>query len=747
MVRFDFPIYIGCECKDRGPIIKCHDTGVTLGLHLKTVTKSKWMQVEEDYRIPDGTTAVIRVKKPDNTVVLTDDGITFEGGSTVVCSGLEQAYTAPGTCRAELSLYNPEGKRLTSATFTFEVESECVCDEDERSEDYLNILGGVVQEVNAAAASAAESAAEAEEWAKKAAAGGGAVIDSLPAAKVTFADGENFQQKYDSGKLTGPAGKDGKDGAPGSPGADGKNGVDGKDGEKGDKGDPFTYADFTPEQLAALVGPQGEPGEAGATGNGIASIERTEGNGAPGTTDTYTVTMTNESTATFTVYNGKDGKDGESGSGGGSGGLVPVIDIIVHDGAAVTCTDGVTTLTATSVDNHCVIEIPNFARWTVTAELDGITSTRVITVDAVKLYTVTLWVKKIYGASWNRTSTTAWSRTDAAENLGDPNPSVAGMGGSSPFDNIYPWAEMNVVNDEAGGALVAIPKFWFKWTDDPNELKLQIADYPADGFHVSPAHADRGDGHGERDVIYVGKYYCGSGTCKSLSGQNPNTSTAHATVRTKVKSIGDEFHIMDLQTYYTIVMLYLVEYADWDCSRKIGCGFGKAANGTTDGIQYHTGCASSVRANTSNNWIKYRNIENLWNNAYRFLVDGAYFKATKFYAINDVGSFANADTLTGGTLIGTTPTTSSGFIQNMTVSTAEGFEWFVHPSAVGGSDSTYAADVWAAGSGSYRVGFGTSATNNGNLNSGLFSLYGMSASDSSDILAHRLMKLPNKGDD
>ena len=31
---------------------------------------------------------------------------------------------------------------------------------------------------------------------------------------------------------------------------------------KGDKGDPFTYADFTPEQLEALKGPQGDKGDA-----------------------------------------------------------------------------------------------------------------------------------------------------------------------------------------------------------------------------------------------------------------------------------------------------------------------------------------------------------------------------------------------------------------------------------------------------------------------------------------------------
>lgn len=35
---------------------------------------------------------------------------------------------------------------------------------------------------------------------------------------------------------------------------------------KGDKGDPFTYSDFTPEQLAALKGPQGEAGPKGDKG-------------------------------------------------------------------------------------------------------------------------------------------------------------------------------------------------------------------------------------------------------------------------------------------------------------------------------------------------------------------------------------------------------------------------------------------------------------------------------------------------
>ena len=47
-------------------------------------------------------------------------------------------------------------------------------------------------------------------------------------------------------------------------------------------------------------------GPEGPAGSSIQSIERTSGTGAPGTTDTYTVTLTNGSTTTFQVYNGAD---------------------------------------------------------------------------------------------------------------------------------------------------------------------------------------------------------------------------------------------------------------------------------------------------------------------------------------------------------------------------------------------------------------------------------------------------------
>lgn len=61
----------------------------------------------------------------------------------------------------------------------------------------------------------------------------------------------------------GPQGPKGDTGATGPQGPKGETGAT---GPQGPKGDPFTYADFTPEQLASLTGPQGPKGDPGATG-------------------------------------------------------------------------------------------------------------------------------------------------------------------------------------------------------------------------------------------------------------------------------------------------------------------------------------------------------------------------------------------------------------------------------------------------------------------------------------------------
>lgn len=78
----------------------------------------------------------------------------------------------------------------------------------------------------------------------------------------------------------------------GPQGAQGIQGVQGPQGMTGDTG---------PQGI------QGPQGLAGANGRGIESVVRTGGTGAPGTTDTYTITYSDTTTITFKVYNGADG--------------------------------------------------------------------------------------------------------------------------------------------------------------------------------------------------------------------------------------------------------------------------------------------------------------------------------------------------------------------------------------------------------------------------------------------------------
>ena len=82
--------------------------------------------------------------------------------------------------------------------------------------------------------------------------GGG--VNGKSAYEVAVANGFVGTEKEWLASLKGEAGKDGLQGVPG------------KDGAPGAKGDPFVYADFTPEQLAALKGAKGDKGDPGERG-------------------------------------------------------------------------------------------------------------------------------------------------------------------------------------------------------------------------------------------------------------------------------------------------------------------------------------------------------------------------------------------------------------------------------------------------------------------------------------------------
>ena len=204
----------------------------------------------------------------------------------------------------------------------------------------------------------------------------------------------------------------------------------------------------------------------------------------------------------------------------------------------------------------------------------------------------------IYGVEWDWTSSgsTKGKRTDGATGFGDPNPAVNNGSGSSPFDNLYPWRDMTKVT-RTGGVMVKEPKYWFKWTKTGKKLKLQIADGPVEGFHVDPVNMDRGDGLGELDHSYIGRYHCGS-NWKSETNQAQMVNITRSIARTNIHNLGTNIWQMDFAQFWYVNMLFLVEFADWNGERiGLGCSASgsRENNGKTDAMKYHTEPPSSKK--------------------------------------------------------------------------------------------------------------------------------------------------------
>lgn len=411
------------------------------------------------------------------------------------------------------------------------------------------------------------------------------------------------------------------------------------------------------------------------------------------------------------------------------------ITVTRNSTGAVSATASPSGVVAVSVNGNTV---------TVTAIKDGNATVTVnVAADAnhtapsAKTCSVKVEMPNIYGVEWDGTSTTVWSRTDKAAGFTNPVPYVAGQSKyGSPFDNLMPWSGMVRSSDPAAGELVAIPKFWFKWTKSGSRLKLQIADKATPGFHVSPAHADRGDGKGERNTVYIGRYHCHTSNWKSQSGGKPKADITRSAARSGIHGLGGTIWQSDIQIRMTIWMLYLVEFADWNSQKTIGkgCGDNSATGnmGYTDSMPYHTGTTQNSR-DSYGLGTQYRNIEGLWDNVFDW-GDGCYYNSAGLNIIMNPNNFSDTS---GGTAVGVP---ASGWTSAFAVATKSGLEWCIYPTATGGSETTYSSDNWSFYASYPCLHFGGYYSQNGYH--GLFYVNCNSVSDSNRGIGCRLQKLP-----
>ena len=343
----------------------------------------------------------------------------------------------------------------------------------------------------------------------------------------------------------------------------------------------------------------------------------------------------------------------------------------------------------------------------------------------------------IYGVEWDWTSSgpTKGTRTDAAAGFSDPNPAVNNGNGSSPFDNLMPWAGM-VKETRTGGVMVKEPKYWYKWTKTGKKLKLQIADGPVEGFHVDPVNMDRGDGLGELNFSYIARYHCASGTYKSETNKAQQVSITRSAARTSIHNLGANIWQMDFAQMWYVGMLFLVEFADWN-GERIGRGCSasgsKENNGKTDAMQYHTGTTAANR--DTYGYTQYRNIEGWWDNVYDWM-DGCYYNSNGLNVIKNPNQFSDS---ANGTLVGKPV---AGYPSDFTIPTQSGLEWALFPSAAAGSTTNYVPDSWDFNGSSpcLRHGGGYSQYQN----RGPFCVYSGGASSTSADIGCRLQERPPK---
>lgn len=137
MITYDVNLCIGTDDPNKRLAVKCHDTGANLRVFLQTRRPGKWKDTFDPYTIPDGTTAVLKIAKPDKKYCITDGVVEVDD---LFFAMHPQSFTAAGVSKAEVSLFGPDGKRITSATFYIDVPEECICGCDLESENYIDVM-------------------------------------------------------------------------------------------------------------------------------------------------------------------------------------------------------------------------------------------------------------------------------------------------------------------------------------------------------------------------------------------------------------------------------------------------------------------------------------------------------------------------------------------------------------------------------------------------------------------------------
>lgn len=309
------------------------------------------------------------------------------------------------------------------------------------------------------------------------------------------------------------------------------------------------------------------------------------------------------------------------------------------------------------------------------------------------------------------------TRTYGSEEL-IANIGYEGVEVTNSFDSKYPWSEIQII-EENGEKWVRIPAFYTYYEIEDGIIKGRaVSQYKInDDWFINPLFVKDDRTLPYIDIAAYLMSYVNS-TAMTRSGDTPIKAIAPNTARQYAMAKSDDTYDIFLYNIWALQILqdlFTVEFATSNC-QDIMSGYlydyykdGLASNGSTDSVEYVTGCPTEAGNVGGTRCIKYRGIENVWGNGSTF-VDGLQSYGNSILVCSDPTKCGDSSSYTESSI---TKLASSGVVYQLGFDSTNKLVFPIAVNSKGAYHDTYNASSSTAimglysGSNSSNIGLWT----------------------------------------
>ena len=330
-----------------------------------------------------------------------------------------------------------------------------------------------------------------------------------------------------------------------------------------------------------------------------------------------------------------------------------VIRITTDSGTSFTVTDGNSTYTKTATSSTVEFGV-GYGSWTVTGTYGTNTSSKVVEVDSLKIYTIQMRLKQaLYGICIDMSNTdpdSAVTYTDDAVGMTPLTMNLANgvvkwgdweyaindgaisckpclyLNGSrsvyldpDDYSKDVDGNSVDITSGSSGDVMVEFKRTWYKWYISGNYLYFKVADYQPDSSYVSTAfYSMYSSTSSVQDYMYYGAYegYNSSNKIRSLSGKTPTGSITIGNSRTYCKANGNKYGMEDWAKRCYILGLTMLVTKCREIQGALGQGNTSTSVISTTGTRNNAGLFSGTSSGTIA--IKLFGIENFYGSQWQW---------------------------------------------------------------------------------------------------------------------------------